>query len=221
MRGLRVVVPQKLRTRVLQELHSGHPGIVKMARSLVWWPGLDKELESLAKLCTPCQSQRKNPPKAPLATWPWPATLWERVHVDYLGPFLGKMILVAKRCSLKMARGPDHVFDNSSSTITALEDMFARNGLHKLFVSDNGPQFWAKEFQEFMARNRLQHMYTPPYHLASNGAAERFVQSVKQSLRASHRSGTPLQQALATFLLKYQTTPHSTTGVALCTLFCQ
>ena len=73
MQGLRVVVPQKLRTRVLQELHSGHP----------------------AKLCTPCQSQRKNHPKAPLATWPWPTTPWERVHVDYLGPFLGKMILVA------------------------------------------------------------------------------------------------------------------------------
>ena len=49
----------------------------------------------LAKACTPCQSQWKAPPKAPLAVWPWSSTLWERVHVDFLGPFLGKMILVA------------------------------------------------------------------------------------------------------------------------------
>ena len=71
--GSRVVVPRKLRNQMLQELHQGHPGIVKMkqvARSYVWWPGMDKELEGLANTCTPCQSQRKSPPKVPLAVWP-------------------------------------------------------------------------------------------------------------------------------------------------------
>ena len=50
--GIRVIVPSKLRDLVLEELHLGHPRVVRMkalARSPVWWPGLDKELEMLVK----------------------------------------------------------------------------------------------------------------------------------------------------------------------------
>ena len=41
--GVQVVVPSKLRTRVLDEPHQGHPGVVRMkasARSYMWWPEL-------------------------------------------------------------------------------------------------------------------------------------------------------------------------------------
>ena len=142
----------------------------------------------------------------------------ERVHIDFLGPFLGKMILVAVDAHSKWPEPQIMAFTTTAQTIAVLRDMFARNGLPKQVVSDNGPQFRAKEFKEFMARNGIQHVFTPPYHPASNGAAERLVQSVKQSLKASHQSGIPLQQAL---VLKYHTTPHSTTGVAPCNLFCK
>ena len=52
--GRRVIIPQKLREIILQELHSEHMGIAKMkalARSHVWWTGIDKDLECLAKSC--------------------------------------------------------------------------------------------------------------------------------------------------------------------------
>ena len=53
--GMRVVIPNKLQVRVLEELHDGHLGVVKMkalARSYVWWPNISGQLEELAKACS-------------------------------------------------------------------------------------------------------------------------------------------------------------------------
>ena len=47
-------MPPPGRERILDELHKGHPGIARMkslARSFVWWPGLDKSLEQKVQTC--------------------------------------------------------------------------------------------------------------------------------------------------------------------------
>lgn len=52
--GVCVVIPTKLSHRVLEELHRGHPGVVRMkalARSHVWWPELDRDVEDRVKAC--------------------------------------------------------------------------------------------------------------------------------------------------------------------------
>ena len=97
LRGMRVVVPAKYRRDILQELHVSHPGKVRMkavARSRVWWPGIDQDIERMVDDCQACQEWRRQPPPSPLCTWPWPSGPWERVHVDFAGPFKGSMFLV-------------------------------------------------------------------------------------------------------------------------------
>ena len=97
MRGIRVVVPHKLRNQILHELHEGHIGIVKMkwlARSYVWWPGIDLDIESLANKCQGCQKVQFEAPTVPLHPWEWPIKPWQRIHVDYAGPFKGHMFLI-------------------------------------------------------------------------------------------------------------------------------
>ena len=78
MLGHRAVIPAKLRNQVLTELHEGHLGIVKMkslARSYIWWPKIDKDIEHLAKSCPGCQLQQNEAGKVPLHPWEWPTTL--------------------------------------------------------------------------------------------------------------------------------------------------
>ena len=91
------MVPPQGQQRVLEELHAGHPGVARMkglSRTIVWWPGLDGDIERKIQGCSSCQQTRNAPPKAPLHPWSWPHQLWMRVHVDYGGPLLGKMFLV-------------------------------------------------------------------------------------------------------------------------------
>ena len=68
MWGNRVILPPKLRKQVLEELHTGHLGVVKMkamARSYVWWPGLDAQIEEKCKMCVSCQRIQKTPSLTP------------------------------------------------------------------------------------------------------------------------------------------------------------
>ena len=95
--GARVIVPPPGRDRVIQELHETHPGIARMkslARSYVWWPNTDADLEAKVRTCTECQSSRLPPASAPLHPWEWPQKPWSRLHLDYAGPFLNRMFLV-------------------------------------------------------------------------------------------------------------------------------
>lgn len=219
--GIRVVIPKKLQPQILSDLHQGHPGIVKMkavARSHVWWSSLDSDIERCTHACEACQVARNLPAKAPLHPWAWPTTAWERIHVDFAGPIQGKMMLVVVDAHSKW---PEVITLNSTTaarTIAALREMFARFGIPKQLVSDNGPQFTSQEFACFMAQNGVRHTKTAPYHPASNGAVERLVQSVKRGVMAGIRSGVSLERALQAFLLRYRTTPHTTTGISPSTL---
>ena len=102
-------------------------------------------------------------------------------------------------------------------TITVLRETFARFGIPEQLVLDNGPQFQSDEFKQFMTTNRIKHIRSSPYHPASNGAAERMVQTLKHALKADHKRGVSLEKSLANFLLHYRT-PNVTTGVSPCTL---
>ena len=107
----------------------------------------------------------------------------------------------------------------TAPTIAVLRDWFARYGLPRQIVTDNAPQFTSEEFKVFMSTNAIKHIRSATYHASTNGAAERMVQTMKQALKSSHQDGRPLHLALAGFLLSYRTTPHSTMGVTLSSLF--
>ena len=95
--GNRVIIPMTGRESVLKLLYDCHPGITKMkqiARSLVWWPGIDSEISSTVEHCHTCQVNQRVPEKAPVHTSEWPTRPWSRIRIDHLGPFEGTTILV-------------------------------------------------------------------------------------------------------------------------------
>ena len=222
MWGMRVIVPQTLHSQVLKSLHANHPGITRMkaiARSYFWWIGLDKAIEELGKSCQSCQANQANPAAAPLHPWIWPDTPWKRIHVDFAGPYLGHMFFIVVDAHSKWPEVEVMSTTTSVKTIEVLRSLFARHGLPEQLVSDNGPQFTSAEFKQFLEGNRITHILSAPYHPASNGLAERFVQTLKRTLKASSNDGKSIHHHLSEFLFEYRATPHATTNVAPCELF--
>ena len=211
--GARVVVPPQGRKLVLAELHQAHPGICRMkslARSYVWWPSLDKDLQALVQSCEVCQVNQKTPAAAPLHPWEWPDQPWRRIHIDYAGPFMGRMFLVVVDAHSKWIECHIMQSTTSASTICKLREIFGTHGLPETVVSDNGTNFTSSEFEDFMRQNGIIHKTSAPYHPASNGLAERAVQTVKDGL--TKMPGSSVAQKLQLVLFNYRLTPHSTTG---------
>ena len=210
--GSRVVIPSKLQPIMLKELHSSHTGAARMkelARSYVWWPGLDKALEKLTSSCPQCLEKRPMPPKSELHPWEWPKVPWHRVHVDHAGPVNGNYFLILVDAHTKWVEICKVSGTTSKETIARLQHMFTQFGLPVSLVSDNGPCFTSQEFKTFTNNCGVKHLTTAVYKPATNGLAERMVQTFKKALTAS---GDPLQLTLDKFLFNYRMTPHSTTG---------
>ena len=213
--GNRVVIPTRLQCKILEELHDGHCGIVAMksiARSYIWWPGLDENIEALGKGCEQCLVVQNNPAKCKLHLWEWPSKRWERIHIDYAGPYKGWMYLVVVDAYTKWPEVILKKNTESKSTINSLRTLFAQHGLPDQIVSDNGSNFTSEEFESFCIINGIKHKLTEPYNPQKNGEAERFVQTVKNRLEKMQEDPGEIQAKLDRFLLCYRNTPHSVTN---------
>ena len=214
LRGGRVIVPEPGRNAVLSELHEGHPGITRMkslARTYVWWPGLDKDIEKSVRQCNACQETQATPPVAPLNPWKWPSRPWARLHLDFAGPFQGKLFLIMIDAHSKWIEAVCTSSTSSTVVIEELRTVFSSFGLPETIVTDNGSGFTSGEFKEFLRGNGVRHITSAPYHPASNGLAERAVQIVKKGLKKVSEGS--VKKRLARILFSYRTTPQSTTGL--------
>ena len=136
-----MIIPTSLRKQMLADLHREHPGISKMkalARGHFWWPKLDSDIEVLAKACQPCHEAKQAPPKAPLQPWSWPSKPWQRIHIDFAGPFMGKSFFLVIDAHSKWGEIHEMSSTTTTKTIEVLRHIFAAYGLPQQIVSDNG-----------------------------------------------------------------------------------
>ncbi|OWF36498.1 Uncharacterized protein K02A2.6 [Mizuhopecten yessoensis] len=88
LRGIRVIIPERYLTDILDELHSNHPGIVRMkslSRLHAWWPNMDVDIERKVSACEACRKVLPNAPKSPANPWRWPSAPWSRIRRSIYG----------------------------------------------------------------------------------------------------------------------------------------
>ena len=174
--------------------------------SFVHLAARDVEIHNLVKSCSVCQQSRPAPALAPLHSWEWPSEPWNRLHLDFAGPYMGHMFLIIVDAHSKWLDVHLMHSISSTNTIETLCMVFATLGLPQKIVTDNGSSFTSEEFREYLFSNGIIHVTTAPYHPTSNGLAERAVQTFKHGFKAT-KGNTP-QEKLSKFLFNYCITPH-------------
>lgn len=207
----RVVIPKSLQPAILEELHSSHLGITKMkqlSRRYVYWEGLDKDIEHIVKSCEACAKVRHNPPKAIVHPWDQPGDNWERVHIDFAGPINNLFLLMVVDAKSKWAEVRTlRDAPSSSSTTSLLDDIFSVHGYPCVMVSDNATIFKSGEFQQYCKTNGIFQKFSAPNHPATNGLAERNIQTLKRRLKATADEPGSLSDKLRSILFRYRATP--------------
>ena len=202
--GEGVVIPKTLQKRILKDFHAGHPGKNRMKslmRSYVYWPKMDLDISNMVDACKGCDLAAK----APLITYkPWPKTdqPWSRIPVDFAGPMEDIYNLIVVDSCTKWPKILRCKRPTTGVAITFFHELFARFGVVDCLVSDNGTQFTSSDLKVFCDTFQIKHITTPLYHPRSNRLAERFVDTLKRSLKKA--SGTPSEKALQEFLQVYE-----------------
>jgi len=153
--------------------------------------------------CQACQSIRNAPATVPLHPWLWPTKPWQRIHIDFVGPFIDAHSKWPEMMEMRST--------TAYKTVEELQKLCMSYGQPEQVVSDNGPQFVFDEFAKFVRLNGIKHIKNAPYHPYTNGATERLIQTFKKTMKASERDGHAHAQRLASFLLIYRSMPHLTT----------
>lgn len=224
--GSRVIIPSKLRDEVLEILHKNHVGIVRtkmLARSYVWWPGMDQDIERKITCCETCQlTSSDSLPKVyvPMSQSSGP---WQRIHVDFLDAFKSKIFLVVDSFS-KWLECWCFESTNALCVINKLNECFSRYGFPHTVVSDNGPPFNSWELKKYFDSINVKHVFSPPYFPQSNGQAERSVQEIKKMLMRSVVSNSSsksvsITRRLDDCLASYRFTPSTVTKKTPAELF--
>ena len=82
----RVVIPASLRHMILNVLHSAHQGVLGMgarARSILFWPGMNRDSQRVRENCNECNSNAPSQPHLPSTPVNPPTTPFEKIYADF------------------------------------------------------------------------------------------------------------------------------------------
>ena len=126
------------------------------------------------------------------------------LHLDHAINFMGTNWLIMIDALYKYPCIHPASSVSAKSTIDLLEEDFAHFGYPHALVTDNYFSFTSQEFLEWCNSQGIVLLNGAPYHHATNGAAERLVQTFKKAMK---KSNLPPRNALQEFLMVYRLTP--------------
>ena len=177
-----LIIPKSMQTKVLRWAHdhptAGHGGQQRTLFRLsnqVHWDTMRKDVYKYIAACSDCQQFKyNNSPTAGPMQLHMVNEPWHTIGIDLMGPFpttirQKRFLLVIVDYFTRWVE----LFPLKSTTSTDIanvlsNEIFARYGLPRYIVSDNGPQFVSNIFEDFCKTLHIGQNLTANYHPQSN-----------------------------------------------------
>ena len=189
-----VVVPSKFRKEVLRTSHDqlGHLGVCKTYDYILkyfFWPCMKRDVSRYIKTCHTCHMAGKpnqNIKPAPLFPIPAISQPFEHLMIDCVGPLTrsksGSNYLLTVMCqSTRYPAAYPLRSITAISVVKALTQLISVFGIPKV---TRAPIFTSNLFSQVLKQLGVKHNLASAYHAQSQGALERFHQTLKSLLRS-------------------------------------
>jgi len=193
-----IVVPKEIRTDILELGHdaptASHLGVKKTKSRIFehfWWPGAGRDIAEYVKTCHTCQMVGKpnqKPRKVPLHPIPVMDEAFSQLIIDIVGPLpktsSGHVYALTIMCTA--TRFPEAIplrTCTATAVSKALLKFFTQFGIPKTVISDQGTHFTARVIDQVLEQLGCEHRYASAYHAQTQGALERFHQTMKTMIR--------------------------------------
>uniref|UniRef100_A0A146MG21 RNA-directed DNA polymerase n=3 Tax=Lygus hesperus TaxID=30085 RepID=A0A146MG21_LYGHE len=185
-KGLRLVIPPPLRTRVLQLSHAapqgGHCGqrkTLQAVKSKYYWPDMTTDVISFVRACPQCALLYDHGrTKPPLGQFYEPRETFEAISVDVVGPLPPtkeghKYILTIIDQFSRYVQFYPMRSQTAEEVAHNLVRHMARFGTSKRMLSDQGKNFTSELIRHLCEFFQVDKLQTTAYHPAGNGRCER------------------------------------------------
>ena len=159
-----IIIPLVMQSEMIKKLHSSHQGVVKTkqrARSIIFWPGMNGQIEEAVSNCSTCMDFRSKRPPEPMIPHDIPDRPWSKVGTDLCEIDSHDFLIMIDYYSKfpEVISIPDKT---AHSVVRASKSIFARSGTPDLVISDNGPCFDSDTYREFACDWEFKHVTISP-----------------------------------------------------------
>ncbi|XP_037776259.1 uncharacterized protein LOC119573219 [Penaeus monodon] len=192
-----IVLPQSIRKSVMEIAHEGfggHLGIRKTCQKILndfFWPGLKQDVTKHINSCHVCQVAGKpnqTIPPYPLQPIQVPCEPFQKIIIDCVGPLpkttKGNQYILTVMCPTTRYPEAFPLKNISAKSICKnLVHMFTTFGIPQEVQSDRGSNFTSELFSKVLQELGIKQTLSTAYHPESQGALERWHQTLKSMLR--------------------------------------
>ena len=193
-KGNRIAIPTSMRKDMLKRIRKSHLGMVT-SKHVIYWPGMNGQIEDMIRRCKICLQYRNKPPKEPMTIHPLLNGPWKKVASDVFELHSKHYIILVDYYSNFFEVEPLDSL-NIPAVIKFMMGNIARYSLFEELIRDNGLQYSSSEVAAFMKNYGIQHTTSSPLYPQSNGLIKKAVQTIKMTLKKCKEAGEDRYLAL-------------------------
>ena len=138
-----------------------------LARTCVYWNGINRDIEEVARKCATRLEMQRAQPHEPLMPHETPTCAWQLVGADLFVINKGSYLIESDYYS----KFP-FVYSIPTAVTSKIKSLFAEQGVPRRVVSDNGGHFSSGAFRKFADQWCFDHVTSSPHYPQSNGHSD-------------------------------------------------